>query len=313
MHTHHRINSRPWARWLFCALTVLACGCGHYDEMRGAFARETRCAESDVVVVDLPKPNRGRAWLAFGCDHKRRCLYDSDQGKWVCRWDEDLKMAVARLKLLTNCPGGDMVPLAYDESGRKPTADDERRVWSSEGGAYRISACGAHYICTIGESGANCDPAASLGHALVPAREAPPSPQAAAADVRARWDEEGSKSSARPETAFDVIELTDGTKLQGELKGTREEGYLFKPQWGTTELYMFSRVKDLHRATRGPETAGGSARSASTAAPSTPAARPPQPTRSAEPAAPRCTSSQIEGMRAMRLSEESIRKACFDP
>lgn len=147
-----------------------------------AYTKEVSCPADKVIALDLPEsdPRHGEAWLVYGCDQRRLCFDDNKKGEWSCGWTEQLQMATGRLKLETNCPTEQMRPVAYVEQGKAPTLDDWGNVWDSQGGAYRIEACGKHYVCNVNKNGAACGPAQDLSKSTLQ-NGAPPAPAIPAA------------------------------------------------------------------------------------------------------------------------------------
>jgi hypothetical protein len=157
---------------------VLATSCNkNFKAVRKTYARDLNCPAEKVIVLDLPgsHPKNGEQWLAYGCEQRRLCFDDNTRGEWACRWADDLLQAAARLKLETNCPTEQMKPVAYTEQGRAPSMDDDGNEWEWQGGAYRIEACGKHYVCNVNNNGAACGPAVDLAQQNLP-NGAPPAP-----------------------------------------------------------------------------------------------------------------------------------------
>ncbi len=157
--------------WLL-AFTLLASACArNIKTVRNAYSREMGCPSEKIIVMQMPPghPQRGESWQVYGCEQRRICFDDNQRGVWACRWSDDLQAAAARLKLETNCPTESTTPTAYIEQGRSPSMDDDGADWAWQGGAYRIDACGKHFVCTVAVSGgATCAAAPDLASGLLP-------------------------------------------------------------------------------------------------------------------------------------------------
>ena len=159
---------------------VLATSCNkNMKAVTRTYAKEMNCPADQVIALDLPKsnPKNGEAWYAYGCDQRRLCYDDTTKGEWSCRWPDDLVQAAARLKLETNCPTEQMKAVAYTEQGKAPTIGDWGSEWDWQGGAYRIEACGKHYVCNVNNNGSACGAAQDLSKQVLQ-NGAPPAPAA---------------------------------------------------------------------------------------------------------------------------------------
>lgn len=166
---------------LLLAAAVLSTSCArNLKTVRRTYAAELSCPVDNVIVLQMPDghPQQGESWQVYGCDQRRICFDDNKRGVWACRWADELEQAAARLKLETNCPTEQMKPLAYTETPKGPTEDDDGSAWAWQGGAYRIDVCGQHYVCNM-QSGspASCAPAPNLaGGQPAPPGQLPPPP-----------------------------------------------------------------------------------------------------------------------------------------
>jgi hypothetical protein len=164
---------------LLLTIAAMAAGCAsnNHKIIRSTYVRELGCPSDKVFVMNFPKDDkrRGEQWQVYGCDQRRICFDDTNRGVFACRWPDDLQAAASQLRLLTNCPTESMTALAYSERGGGPTPDDDGTEWVWQGGAYRIDACGTHFVCSVMvNNAANCQPAPDLAPAMANPPPMPP-------------------------------------------------------------------------------------------------------------------------------------------
>lgn len=104
------------------------------------------CPPEEIVVSD--KPGGVQEWVVDGCGRQSSCDYEGNL--LVCEETADSKhrtlkkVVVDRLALETNCPA----PGIHVDSESSWSRGDEH--------AYRMTACGAAYVCTTAAGRTDC-------------------------------------------------------------------------------------------------------------------------------------------------------------